>query len=387
MMREQSTPRADWPRHLAAAGVTFHSLEGPYWREDVCYRFSEREIGELERATIELHQMCLSMVEEVITHDRFDDLRIRPEYRPIICESWNQHHPPLFGRFDLRYDGASPPVLLEYNADTPFCLIESSVAQWHWLEMTRPGKDQFNSLHERLVDQWRRIHHIHRGPLHLTGLPESAEEAQTVAYIQDTAMQAGLETIPIPLKGIGWDLVQGRFVDQFNHPITMLFKLYPWEWLLGEPFGSLLIQSSLIMIEPAWKMVLNNKGILALLWEQFPGHPNLLPAFFTPEPLGNSYVRKPLFSREGANVEIISPTQTIGTSGPYGEEGWLYQAYAPLPDCHGWRPVIGSWVVGSEPAGIGIRETEGLITDDTCRFVPHYLSHNDLSPVGVLGAL
>ena len=41
----------------------------------------------------------------------------------------------------------------------------------------------------------------------------------------------------------------------------------------------------------------------------FPGHPNLLPAYFEDDPqaaeLGNSYVRKPLYSREGANVTLV----------------------------------------------------------------------------------
>ena len=49
-------------------------------------------------------------------------------------------------------------------------------------------------------------------------------------------------------------------------------------------------------------MVLSNKGILAILWDLFPGHPNLLPAYLD-EPNGMfEYVKKPLLSREGANV-------------------------------------------------------------------------------------
>lgn len=37
------------------------------------------------------------------------------------------------------------------------------------------------------------------------------------------------------------------------------------------------------------------------------------------------------------------------------------------------RPVIGSWVIGDRPAGIGIRETPDHVTDNTARFVPHVL--------------
>jgi glutathionylspermidine synthase len=58
--------------------------------------------------------------------------------------------------------------------------------------------------------------------------------------------------------------------------------------------------------------------------------------------------------------------------GTYGEEGYVYQALAPLPSFAGAHPVIGSWVIAGEPAGIGIRESEGLITTDRSRFIPHF---------------
>ncbi len=377
MKREPSVPRRDWPTCLDVAGLTFHSEEAPYWREDVCYRFTPEEIAELEEATAELHQMCLEVVENVITQDRFDLLHIPPVCRPAIRASWEQELPSLYGRFDLRYDGNSPPVLLEYNADTPTSLIEASVAQWYWVESVLPGMDQFNSLHEKLVARWTVIHNKHAGLLHLAGVPGSLEDAQTVAYLQDTAQQAGFHTIPIPIEEVGWDLDAQCFVDQAHHRISALFKLYPWEWLAAEPFGPLLLRSLLLVIEPAWKMFLSNKGLLPLLWELFPGHPYLVPAFFTAEPLGETYVKKPLLSREGANVEIVTPNLITTIPGPYGQEGWVYQTFIPLPEFVGWHPVIGSWVVGDEPAGIGIRETQGLITEDRCRFVPHYFDPAD----------
>jgi glutathionylspermidine synthase len=35
--------------------------------------------------------------------------------------------------------------------------------------------------------------------------------------------------------------------------------------------------------------------------------------------------------------------------------------------------IVGSWVVGNEPAGIGLREDRGRITRNGSRFVPHYI--------------
>jgi glutathionylspermidine synthase len=128
-------------------------------------------------------------------------------------------------------------------------------------------------------------------------------------------------------------------------------------------------------MEPAWKMILSNKGILPILWERNPGHPNLLRAYrdeFMFRQGVDAYVAKPLLSREGANVRIVSPWhQAAASGGDYGEEGFVYQEYAPLPEIDGHRPVIGSWIIGQEPAGMGIRESVGPITDNLSRFVPH----------------
>src|SRR6202035_6105972 len=95
----------------------------------------------------------------------------------------------------------------------------------------------------------------------------------------------------------------------------LAFKLYPWEWMLHDEFGARLAGAPTRWIEPPWKALLSNKGILPLLWEMFPDHPNLLPAFFEDDPnaasLGGSFVRKPLYSREGANVALVSGGTTI----------------------------------------------------------------------------
>jgi len=104
----------------------------------------------------------------------------------------------------------------------------------------------------------------------------------------------------------------------------------------------------------------------------YPNHPNLLPCYDHPNNL-KSYVKKPLLSREGANVTIVENGRLLqATQGEYGYEGYVYQDYFDLPEFSGNRPVIGSWVVGDTPAGIGIRETTSFIHDNLARFLPHY---------------
>ena len=80
-----------------------------------------------------------------------------------MADSWANGERNLYGRMDFCYDGTGPAKLLEYNADTPTSLYESSIFQWVWLEQAMEqgivpaGADQFNSLHERLVDALGRI--------------------------------------------------------------------------------------------------------------------------------------------------------------------------------------------------------------------------------------
>ena len=73
-------------------------------------------------------------------------------------------------------------------------------------------------------------------------------------------------------------------------------------------------------------------------------------------------------------MEIHDGENIIFQPGSYGAEGYIYQAYAPLPDFQGNFPVIGSWIVGDDAAGMGIRENHQRITTNTSRFVPHYFN-------------
>jgi glutathionylspermidine synthase len=367
-------PRPDWRSHVERdLGFNFHTInDAPYWDERACYRFTAAEIDAIEDATNELEQMCLELVGRVVKGggEAYERLAIDRLAWNAIEGSWKAGERNLYGRFDLRYDGSGPPLLLEYNADTPTAVFEAAVVQWDWLESLWPDRDQFNSLHERLIEAWRGFN-IGRRRLYFSAVKDNAEDGGTTEYLRDTAVQAGLDTAFIAIEDIGWN---GRqFVDLDDAPIEALFKLYPWEWIINEPFGQHMLSGAARVIEPAWKMVLSNKAVLALLWEMAPGHPNLLPTASEPGRIEGKVVRKPIYSREGANVQVIEDGHVITeTEGRYGAEGFIYQAHAPLPDFSGNYPVIGSWLVASQAAGIGIREDDTAITLDTSRFVPHF---------------
>jgi glutathionylspermidine synthase len=378
MRRVASIPRAGWQQKVEAAGLIYHTPGGvPYWDESAYYAFTAAQIERLETAAAEAQRLCLEAGQFVIDRDRFAEFGINRQWAAAITRAWNAEPPAIYGRFDFAFDGSGDPKLLEYNADTPTSLLEAAVVQWYWLQDTHPSADQWNSIHERLVAKWSELRGHIVEPLYFAAVasPEHEDE-MTVSYLRDTANEAGIATAGINIDQIGFDSEQTLFVDLDGRDMRAIFKLYPWEWLTAERFSEQLLTSiesvaGVTWIEPVWKMLWSNKTILAVLWELFPNHPNLLPAFGKPAGLA-SYVKKPRLSREGANVTIVEGGREVAaTGGSYGAEGYVFQARAPMRAIDGRHPVLGIWMIDGEPSGMGIRESDGPITGNLARFVPH----------------
>ena len=369
MRRHSIPPRHDWRDRARTLGFSYAEIAGePYWDETACWEFTADEVDVLDDTLAELERLTRLAAAEAIRRGSHAMLGIPQAVWPLLVRSWERQEPSLYGRMDLRWDGSGPPKLFEYNADTPTSLFESSVVQWEWLRCAYPDADQFNSIHEALIAAWPTMNLPDR--LHFTCMRDSAEDRGNVDYLRDTATQAGGDTPFLFVDEIGWD--GRRFIDLQCNEILALFKLYPWEFLLRDAFGDNIAASRTRWIEPAWRLLLSGKGILALLWEMFPDHPNLLPAFREPGRTGGPEIAKPLFGREGANITAPG----LSTDGPYGSEGFVHQQWAPLPCVDGHYPVIGGWIIAGQPHGIGIREDTTPITRDSSRFVPHYFRSN-----------
>ncbi|MCP1539166.1 glutathionylspermidine synthase family protein [Methylorubrum extorquens] len=384
MRRVACGERPGWREIARDAGFAFHTIDGePYWDESHAYAFTLAEIeDDIEGPSAELHALCLDFAAEAVADERIlASLAIPEPVWDTVRASWRRSDPSLYGRLDFSYGGTGPAKLLEYNADTPTALYETAVFQWLWLEQgltegrLPAGSDQFNALHDRLIARLAEI--APPGLIAFAADTSGPEDLGTAGYLQDCAVQAGCATILLDLAQIGLR-ADGAFCGPDEQPFAALFKLYPWEWAFQDAFGSAVAASPTRFLEPSWKMVLSNKGLLAHLWAREPGHPNLLPAFFESDPactsLGGAYVRKPLLSREGANVEIFSDgARVAGADGPYGADGFIRQGLAELPCFDGRRPLLGAWIVGEAPAGLCIRESDGPITGDGALFVPHLI--------------
>ncbi len=399
MRRHTRAPRAHWRATVESQGLTYAvgvddaGRPQTYWDETVFYEFTLAEVEQLEEVVTELHLMCETAAEHIVAARRFADVGITdPAVAELVARSWRDRarSPSIYGRFDLHYHGDGPAKLLEYNADTPTSLLETAGVQWFWMEELFPSADQWNSVHERLVDAWWRSRHLVVGDIVHFGYSladTEGEDCATTAYLAECAQQAGLTTVLLPMEEVGWDRRARRFVDGHNQPIRTMFKLYPWEWMVSDRFGPHLLDlgdEGPQWIEPPWKMLWSTKALLAVLWELFPGHPNLLPAYLDGprELVATGYAAKPLHGREGAGITLVGPdgarlSQSVLSQSAIDatiEGPVCYQALHPLPDFDGNHPVLGAWVIEGQPAGLGMRESRGLITDTSARFVPHIVT-------------
>ena len=328
---ESRAPRPNWKERVESAGLTWHTAEGlPYWTEDRSLVLTLKAAETLEDAATELQAMCLEACEEIVKRGWWDRLCL-PETAARMAEaSWITSELSIYGRFDFAWNGVGTPKLLEYNADTPTSLLEASVIQWQWLEDVASENDQLNSIHEALVDRWKLV----PDPMiHFACVWDQQEDRQTIAYLAETAEQAGKTVELLDMTDIGLS-PEGRFTDHLERPIDRLFKLNP-------------------------------------------GHPLLLPSFFKKEELSsrdiNLWVEKTLFGREGAGVEIVERGRVLRSGQPahFPTDPVIYQQHASLFQAEGQHVVWGLWMVGDECRGLSARADNSPITGNLSRFLPH----------------
>ena len=376
MQKKNLTKDSNWEERIEQTGFIFHTNSdgSPYWVDDYYFSITEKEADNIFAATEEIWEMCKNALTYIILEDKLDEFHIPKSFQSYLKESWLKETPTIYGRFDFAFDQYKHLKLLEFNADTPTTLFECGIVQWYWMQHHFDNsKEQFNTIHEKLIENWENIQPNFVGKtLHFSCVQNSIEDLTTIEYLRDCATQAGIETELIYMDEIGWNGV--NFVNLREETITDIFKLYPWEWLLNENFAENIVKSETIWMEPAWKMILSNKLFLAYLWEINPNHPLLLECYKDTPKSMKDYVKKPIFSRQGKNVEIFKNGDLIEkTIGEISHEEYVYQELAfPHQEDSGYT-ILGSWIIGQESCGITFRESDQLITTDKSRFVPHII--------------
>ncbi|KAG8158605.1 hypothetical protein KVR01_011727 [Diaporthe batatas] len=430
MRRVPIEKRPNATRLVQSQGLVFADLvtpggTEPYWPDDRYYSFTSEEVALLETAAKDVFAMCCEAVEYLVEHqDIITGKMAVPAFTlKQIVDSWEREPAwgSIYGRFDICFGGLDHPdprlrvpKFYEFNADTPTSLVEAASIQWLWLEQTGHGNDQFNHITEMLVEGWKRNLTLvqerlgHKPIVHFAvgeGEP-TGEDASNAMLLMDTCHQAGWQTKAITMEGICRSRTDGRFYDQQGEHIDVIFKLYPWEYMVQQKFGEACFKDmeniglrdeagnyvgGTVWIEAPYKLLWSNKALFAILWELFQDDPRakwLLPTYFDKEVPATltSFARKPIFSREGADVVLKTDGEVLqdAASGYYGAEGYVVQELALLPDFKDAQgqsnfPVLGLWFVDGDPVGMGIREDRTPITTNASLFIPHSISDGPIN--------
>ena len=378
---------------LQQLGFTWHTdRDGTHYVANELVLVSDAEAEAYYEAANTLYDMYVQAAEYVIENELFFDLGIPFNLVEPIKKSWeNDVHWHVYGRFDLAggIDGAQIK-LIEFNADTPTGLYESAVLQWALLKHN--GLDearQFNNIYEALLQNFRRLITLFDDPddfekfydgwkILFSSVEGNDEEEVTTKLLRQIATDAGFATGFEFLQNVRFD-DEGIF-DASDNPYEYWFKLYPWEDIAtDEPelavlLGNIMQNQKAIILNPAYTLLFQSKGMMKILCDLFPDSPYLLRTSF--EPLeGTKQVEKRMFGREGANTKIIGSDGSVlhSTEGPYGNYRPVYQAYAEFPqDRDGNRYQAGVFFA-YEACGLGFRRG-GEILDNMSKFVGHVLS-------------
>jgi glutathionylspermidine synthase len=375
-------------------GLAWHTDEdGTNYIDNEMVVVSPQEADAYYEAANTLYDMYVEAAQYVIDNNLFHEIGIPFNLVDIIKASWeNDVHWHLYGRFDLAggLDG-EPIKLIEFNADTPTGLYETAVIQWAMLASNGLDEEsQFNTVAEAITANFKRLlmldgdieefeKYYDGWKILFSSIAGNAEEETTVKFLQQCAIEAGWNTKFEHLDDVGFDSEKGIF-DLNDESFEYWFKLFPWEDIaLNENELPLMLNNIVdnqlaIILNPAYTLLFQSKGLLKVLYDLFPDSPYLLQT--DDKPLeGKKYVEKKVFGREGANVTIYDENSDIIEKcyGEYAEYSSIYQEFVAFNKDEQGSIYQAGLFFAYEGCGLGFRKSDSLIINNTSKFVGHII--------------
>lgn len=374
MERVSVQPRERFEDLLVQEGVNYQGIDGSYWFEDRAYALTPEESERLHQAAEKAWSILLETLACVIATNRLSELGIPELYHDLIRHSWETRDPSLFTRLDLACDRDGAIRLLECNGDTPITLLESGIIQERWRAAVCPTNRQWNQLETSLSRRFQELLKD-RSRIHFLVADGAIEELDNLQYLRRIALSEGIQSQALTHRQLFCDAASGQIVNaETGEPLDTIVKLYPWEWLLEDTFTNHHHLTTLTFFEPAWKIPLCSKGILAIAWELFPSESVLLPTYLDTPRSMKSFVAKPLFGRKGDSLALINDQRIeIDHQGSYAGQQRVYQEFVHVPVFDAWRVTLGAWIVGDTPCGISVRESREVLMRSESICVPHYI--------------
>lgn len=375
---------------MEEVGMTWHTdSDGTDYLVNEIIDVTEAEAEAYYEAANEVYEMYIEAGQHVIDNDLFFELDIPFNLISQIKRSWENDDRHLYGRFDFAggIDGL-PIKLIEFNADTPTSLFETAVAQWALLKANGMDEDsQFNNVYEAICNNFRRLVTGEEEPerfgelyqfqnILFSSIADLPEDERTVRFLQQMASDAGFQTDFCYMGDVAFSEEDGIFnPDQTR--FDYWFKLYPWEDIALQTDGITGILDDIsrhraaIVLNPAYTLLFQSKGIMKVLYELFPDSPYLLET--RTEPLkGKKQVSKTMFGREGANTAIVDAAGRVlkEIGGDYDNYRKVYQEFAEFPQDENGRSYQAGVFFAWEGCGLGFRRGWEIL-DNMSKFVSH----------------
>jgi len=344
-------------------------------------------------ASNELHRMFLEATNRVI-HD--DELLTRfgipNEFWNRIRHSWiNDQNLAIAGQLDLAFDGNHLKAL-EYNADTASTLFECACLQKKWAEAIELPSTFTTArwLHDRLIGNWKKLNITTK--VHLF-IQNNEDEMLTALYMQNIMKEANIiSKICLDIKQFFWkdDII----IDSDGETVQFIWKLWTWDTILQDyidttkndnstkhlngthpRISDIFLNDQIKVIEPLWKVITSNKGLLTILSQMYPNHTNLLNSQWnlTDQFKQTSFVKKPIVGQGGQNVTLYNPQDDSvidETMGNFGNRHSIYQDFVSLKNNDGYYSIINSWIIRGYYAGFCVREDQSLIINNNSQIIP-----------------
>ncbi len=375
---------------MEEAGMSWHTdVDGTAYLVNELVPVTEDEAEAYYEAANTLYDMFIAAGQHVIDNELFFELDIPFNLISQIKRSWDNDDLHLYGRFDFAggLDGL-PIKLIEFNADTPTSLFETAVVQWALLKANGMNEaSQFNTVYDAIQQNFRRLitgldddtsdfsNQYQYQNILFSSMPELPEDERTVKFLQQIAADAGFQTDFAYMGDVSFSEEDGIFSSDAK--FDYWFKLFPWEDIALETDGITGILEDIsrnqacTVLNPAYTLLFQSKGIMKVLYELFPDSPYLLETRV--EPLqGKKQVSKTMFGREGANTVLYDAMGKVlkETPGEYDNYNKVYQEFAEFPQDEEGRSYQAGVFFAWEGCGLAFRRAWD-IHDDMSKFVSH----------------
>lgn len=414
-----------------AEQIPYHRMYGKQYCLPAAVRYSEEEIEQLMYASEMIDSIYLSTLRFAQRYlpDAFltQQLGVPASLIPAARMEVPGHG---VSRQDFILVPGGKIKCIENNTDTPTGIPEASYLARELIESHTCGL-QATSVKMRLhiAHAFRQLLEHYKsiglgGRVVFTCYEWHVEDRRNTEYLMEIVQEMGYDACYVPLSEL--EIVQGEGLYSEGERISVLYRLYPLEYLvndeaedtedrIGEWMLELVEEGKLGLINPAQSILTQSKGFMALIWSLYERHEEasdllgeplytdqqleaiqqyLLPTYYSPALFiqqGQAYVAKGYWGREGKGTSLFDEAGQLteaewGQSEEdsrediqnyYGNQPLIYQLRCQMENVQvhtedgpfsGYL-LTGVYVIGGQYSGL-LPRVGGRITGDMAYYCP-----------------